>query len=443
MSQIFIGRSNPYLSQILNHEFELKPLMKEQITDHSRPKLYFPSNNFLENKISMEHFFQNNNNFTSNDSNNDTNYLIEYSEIEGAKIAVAIPKYWNKGLIIHCHGHRAVGIGLKADLYYNNMPESFNKFLQEGFMIAMTSYRREGIILKDAIKDVNNLRNYIIDKFGKLECCILEGRSMGGAIVTYISEIHSDLYDGAVCIGAALNVDQKDESLPHLSFQFKPKFPLLYLMNVSELGKVEDYIEQSKQLANTQHLSNDFSEGEVIVPSLWTVSREGHNSVSEIERYGAIQNLIYWIKFKTHITTRYLDYTHPIPIPESQLIFVENDRGAWCKINHLGIHGNFGINVTIEDLQKLDICEGKYFTMHIMTKGNGVKTISVALGTFPFIKQSDIEFVCFINPVNNYSIIHLNSYKFHNEAFKLGVNIGDKVFIEKWRQLPKPPKSNN
>ena len=155
-------------------------------------------------------------------------YEIEYDVIEQAKIAVCIPnREWNGGLLIHCHGHRAKGIPLQADLNHDNMPNTFRELISQGWIVSMTSYRREGIILKDAILDVNNLRNYVEEKHGQIKCCILEGRSMGGAIVTYISELHPHLYDGAVCIGAALRVDQKEEPLPHLVLQNTPKFPII------------------------------------------------------------------------------------------------------------------------------------------------------------------------------------------------------------------------
>jgi len=189
-------------------------------------------------------------------------FHIEYDEIEGAKIAVALPQSWNGGLLIHCHGHRAVGIGLRADLSSDQMPESYRELLSEGWIVSMTSYRREGIVLKDAIQDVNNLRKYVEDRFGKISCCILEGRSMGGAIATYLSELHGEWYDGAVCIGAALRVDQKNEPLPHLNLKFTPKFPILYLTNMSELGEPSQYIEKSKEKV--------LEEDDIVVPALWT-----------------------------------------------------------------------------------------------------------------------------------------------------------------------------
>lgn len=53
--------------------------------------------------------------------------------------------------------------------------------MRQGWIVAMTSYRREGLIVSDAIKDVNNLRNFICNERGYPYWVVLEGRSMGGA----------------------------------------------------------------------------------------------------------------------------------------------------------------------------------------------------------------------------------------------------------------------
>lgn len=46
----------------------------------------------------------------------------------------------------------------------------------------MTSYRRSGLIVADAIKDLNNLRNHVCNEFGYPYWVFLDGRSMGGAV---------------------------------------------------------------------------------------------------------------------------------------------------------------------------------------------------------------------------------------------------------------------
>lgn len=73
----------------------------------------------------------------------------------------------------------------------------------------MSSYRRNGRIVRGAMEDMNELRfdspilyfsyfsifsQYIIDNYGYLSMCLLEGRSMGGAVVTYLSEHFPHLY---------------------------------------------------------------------------------------------------------------------------------------------------------------------------------------------------------------------------------------------------------
>ncbi|KAG2392139.1 hypothetical protein C9374_012391 [Naegleria lovaniensis] len=371
-------------------------------------------------------------------------FSMFYDEIEGAKIALAIPDLegWNGGVLIHCHGHRAKGIPLQADLTEENMPHAFRELLREGWIIAMTSYRREGIVLRDAIQDVNNLREYIERKCGHVECCILEGRSMGGAIVTFLSEKYGEWYDGAVCIGAALRVDQRNEELPHLMFTYRPKFPILYLTNVSELGEPSNYIEKVKQLSESEAkthkgLPND----EIIVPALWTVYREGHNLVSELERFSAISSLIQWIKYQSNVTMKTNEScTQPAQIPPSQVEFCSSQshaQGAWGKVKQLFIYGSFSINFTSQDFEKLGIVEGKYFTFHVLTKQYGMKTVSASFGSFPFIKQAtDLEWVAFVSPVDNYIVLHVNTYSFSNEASKLGIAAGDSVFVEQFKTLP-------
>lgn len=52
----------------------------------------------------------------------------------------------------------------------------------------MPSFRRQGLIVKDAIQDIHNLCNFVCETLADIKEVFLEGESMGGAIVTYISE---------------------------------------------------------------------------------------------------------------------------------------------------------------------------------------------------------------------------------------------------------------
>jgi hypothetical protein len=111
-----------------------------------------------------------------------------------------------------------------------------------------------------------------------------------------MSERFPHLYDGAVAIGAALGTNDKKD---FYTFQYNPQYPIIFLTNLSETGVIEDYIEKCDK-------KNDPT---IITPALWTISREGHNLVTEDERYNAINHLAYWIKFQTFITCRYTDRT--------------------------------------------------------------------------------------------------------------------------------------
>ncbi len=60
--------------------------------------------------------------------------------------------------------------------------------VSQGWTVAATSYRRSGLIVADAIRDVFNLRNWVCSEVGVPVWCFLDGRSMGGAISTRIAE---------------------------------------------------------------------------------------------------------------------------------------------------------------------------------------------------------------------------------------------------------------
>lgn len=67
--------------------------------------------------------------------------------------------------------------------------------LKDGWLVAMTSYRRNGRVVRDAMEDVNQLRQYIVDNWGAPTLCLLEGRSMGGCIATCLAENYPHLYN--------------------------------------------------------------------------------------------------------------------------------------------------------------------------------------------------------------------------------------------------------
>ena len=80
--------------------------------------------------------------------------------------------------------------------------------------MASTSYRAQGRVVVEGVKDVLQLREWAVARLGGQEgvrLCVLEGRSMGGAIGTLVAEGQhgsEGLFDGVVAVGAALMVSR-------------------------------------------------------------------------------------------------------------------------------------------------------------------------------------------------------------------------------------------
>jgi hypothetical protein len=363
-----------------------------------------------------------------NNNSNELKYLLINCDMEGALVQIAFPMNWRKCLIIHCHGHRPHGIGLQADLNVENTTV-YQTFLKEGFCVAMTSYRRQGIIVKDALLDVNNVRDFVVYNFGEPDVVVLEGRSMGGAIVTYLSELFPELYNGAVAIGAALYVDQREEEQV-LSFEYTPRFPILYLTNVSELSGPENYRNLSKLNADKYNQSTDSTSGEIYVPAIWEVSREGHNSVNTKERESAMFSLLNWIQYQTFITVRHIDNTQFVtPIP-SQVTFTDDNSGAWGKVVSIdGVFGSIIINFQEQDFSKLFIYQGKSYSLKLYKGDNQAHEITVHLGTYPFIGVPSDSYICYYEPDTGFSKITIKTYKYSSVAKRLNVTVNGLILI--------------
>jgi hypothetical protein len=100
----------------------------------------------------------------------------------GAKIAIAVPKAWNHKAALLAHGYRnEIQTELISDLAITE--HCLAEMLRDNWMVAMTSYRRNGRVVRDAMADMVELREYIVQSHGHLNLCLLEGRSMGGAVV--------------------------------------------------------------------------------------------------------------------------------------------------------------------------------------------------------------------------------------------------------------------
>jgi pimeloyl-ACP methyl ester carboxylesterase len=262
-------------------------------------------------------------------------------ELGAARYTIARPEKWNRHLLLHAHGFRPEGEPLKATL--DPTAGSYARLLQEGWIVATTSYRRNGLIVRDAIADLGALRDHIELSEGTPSLVLLIGESMGGAIVTLMAENEPQRYHGALAIGAAL--DARDPTYP-VALTHRPKIPLLFLSNQSEVAGPAAYVEQA-------------ADGPV-APALWTVARDGHVNVNQDERTLALEGLIAWIT--TNQIERRRDATVLAALPKSEAAVADGAaRGEVSSVT--ANHGNIFTNFRPADFAALGIERGCDFEL--------------------------------------------------------------------------------
>ncbi len=131
--------------------------------------------------------------------------------IEGAEYEIVLPEYWNvlsdKVLIVYAHG--MVDPQPYEDVV---LPDDFiaDKSVKDIVLsmggYAATSYRDNGLVVLDAVKDIKNLRERIDEFFASTneyyppDFVFLGGPSEGGLVTTLTIEKYPNLFDGAISI---------------------------------------------------------------------------------------------------------------------------------------------------------------------------------------------------------------------------------------------------
>jgi pimeloyl-ACP methyl ester carboxylesterase len=343
---------------------------------------------------------------------------IETGEIAGAKFTVAVPRAWNHRLLLLAHGLRDADRPLVADLFPDHL--AYRTLLEEGWIVAKTSYRRNGLIVADAIADLDSLRTHIEQKFGSLDRVLVEGESMGGLIATLIAEREAapdDLghprYAGAVAIGAALALQENGATV---GVSLQPRIPLLFLTNQSELNAPRGYV--------TANVPRD---DPALRPILFRVSRDGHVNVNQRERLAALRAVNAWLDRGRDTLPApadgapFFDATVPPAPLSSQVIAHADGRGFDARVVEVsGNYGNVFLNVQPSDLAALHVATNQYF--HLTAHG---QTFRVRLGTdFGSVKRG--EWVLFPN-ADGFTWLARN---YGDAAATASLKVGDTVSIQ-------------
>jgi pimeloyl-ACP methyl ester carboxylesterase len=206
---------------------------------------------------------------------------VDVGEISGANFAIANPPgAWSRNVLLIAHGYRPDSAPLIADLH----PEraSNRALLEEGWIVATTSYRRNGLIVADAMADLDALRAHIAETYGEPDRVILAGESMGGLIVTIMAERDAGPYQGAVVFDATLYAKETDM---RVGLSLLPRIPLLFVATQREAREAQSYL--------TALVARP---APVVQPALFLISREGHTNINQAEHLAAIRALNGWIE---------------------------------------------------------------------------------------------------------------------------------------------------
>ena len=341
---------------------------------------------------------------------------LETGEIEGAKFVIARPAQWNGCVLLLAHGFREETLPLVADFNPDHL--AHRTLLDEGWVVAKTSYRRNGVIIRDAIADLENLRAHIADTCGEPRRVLLEGDAMGGAIVTLIAEQFASHYQGALAVGAALQVREKADPV---DFNLQPQIPLVFLSNQGELAGPRQYVAAPFDRQNR--------------PLLLQVARDGHVNVNQRERLAALRTLGNLIDRQPvalpsvdgHLML--FDATQE-PVPVASLVRPRNEGGFEAQVTETNaISGDLVLNMQPLDLSAADIAPGTWF--ELIAKGQACR-VFYGRG-FASVKPG--LWVAFPNADGFFTLGRNNE----NAAATAGLEAGDPVVIHR---LTDPPAAD-
>jgi pimeloyl-ACP methyl ester carboxylesterase len=133
---------------------------------------------------------------------------VDTFTIKGAHGLIVVPENWNGGLFIYAHGYsadRRLQAPIPDDVTPENFTEKLDQLLQasvlptfSGYAIGTTTFRSAGWVVKDAIKDIENVRRRFVKKYGEPTYTYLWGHSGGGMVTSTVIEYFPDTYDGAM-----------------------------------------------------------------------------------------------------------------------------------------------------------------------------------------------------------------------------------------------------
>ncbi|MFJ4466784.1 alpha/beta hydrolase family protein [Streptomyces sp. NPDC089424] len=127
-------------------------------------------------------------------------------DANGAYYAIAVPKQWNRSLVVHAHGGPDLGDGSDPERSLGDL-ERWQVMVDQGYAWAGSSYRRGGYGTRMGAVDTENLRRLFVEEFGRPKRTYVHGQSWGGNVAAKVVETYggrSGPYDGALLTNGVL-----------------------------------------------------------------------------------------------------------------------------------------------------------------------------------------------------------------------------------------------
>ncbi len=114
----------------------------------------------------------------------------------GAFVLAAVPKTWNKNLIVYAHGGPGP-IAPSPDVINRGGLARYSIEVKLGYAWVGSTYRYLGFGVQQSADDTEQARQYFADHFGTPKRTILHGASYGGLVGAMLLERYANHYDGA------------------------------------------------------------------------------------------------------------------------------------------------------------------------------------------------------------------------------------------------------
>jgi hypothetical protein len=126
----------------------------------------------------------------------------------GAWVLAAVPRAWNRTLVVHAHGGPSLGVP-KPEESVEDL-DRFAVMVRSGYAWVGSSYRRGGYGVRMAAADTDAARQLFWERFGRPKTTILHGQSYGGNVAAKLAETGAlddegrVVYDGVLVTNGVL-----------------------------------------------------------------------------------------------------------------------------------------------------------------------------------------------------------------------------------------------